>query len=67
VAKTNNQLGNVCDAASRLAKAETWYRRITVRIPPSAQARAAARAAEEGKSLARWAQEQLVRALESHA
>lgn len=38
--------------------------RITVRIPPSAQAKAAARAAEEGKSLARWAQEQLVRALE---
>ena len=38
--------------------------RITVRIPPNAQAKAAARAAEEGKSLARWAQEQLVRALE---
>ena len=38
--------------------------RITLRIPPHAQAKAAARAAQEGKSLARWAQEQVVRALE---
>ena len=38
--------------------------RITLRIPPQAHAQVAARAAQEGKSLARWAQEQLVRAVE---
>lgn len=37
--------------------------RITLRIPPNAHAQAAARAAAEGKSLARWAQEQLLRAV----
>jgi predicted HicB family RNase H-like nuclease len=38
--------------------------RITLRIPPNTQAKAAVRAAQEGKSLAQWAQEQVVRALE---
>ena len=38
--------------------------RITLRIPPNAHALVAARAAQEGKSLARWAQEQLLRAVE---
>ena len=38
--------------------------RISLRISPDAHAQAAARAAQEGKSLARWAQEQLLHAVE---
>ena len=41
--------------------------RISLRISPNAHAQAAARAAQEGKSLARWAQEQLLRAVEQGA
>lgn len=38
--------------------------RISLRISPDAHAQAAARAAQEGKSLARWVQEQLLHAVE---
>jgi predicted HicB family RNase H-like nuclease len=38
--------------------------RISLRLPPAAHAKAATRAAQEGKSLTRWLQEQVLRAVE---